>query len=285
MLKRMKWATFAAVLLVAGLCAAAAGSGVDRQDPGADAGLSGEPPRPESPQPELVLAPDAIPIGLLFSGGRVFVRGTLPAGCDPALIVRGQDQEATMSIRGKRLGLWMAVGTATFEKAPALYQCLTASPLEEIASADTMRENEVGFEPIEDGMEVTLDGEESEAEGGDSDWKAEFVAFKAASGLYSVQADALRVTPGEGGMETIEGEIVLPARSPEGRCRVTLLGFRDGTLVARVEAGLTVRLVGAVAFLRNLAMEHGWTYGIVAVIVALGAGFGVGFLVPSKGSH
>ncbi|MGW8323568.1 MAG: TIGR02186 family protein [Thermodesulfobacteriota bacterium] len=39
-------------------------------------------------------------------------------------------------------------------------------------------------------------------------------------------------------------------------------------------------------FLRDLAFQHGWIYGIVAVIVALLAGFGVGALMPSKdGSH
>jgi hypothetical protein len=190
-----------------------------------------------------------------------------------------------MSIRGKRFGLWMAVGTAVFENAPAFYQCLTSKPIAGIASPETALEDGLGYEKVKEEMELEVEKDGSNAED-EGVWKDEFVRFKESTGVFSVEESALTVASGRGGMERIEGEIILPARSPEGSYRVTLLGFKDGNLVARVEETLSIHLENSVGFLRDLAFQHGWIYGFVAVIVALLAGFGVGALMPSKGgSH
>ena len=144
---------------------------------------------------------------------------------------------------------------------------------------------EIGFEKVKDEMRLELEHEAGEGAGENRSWKDEFIKFKKESGLYSMEEGSLRVVVGRGGSEKVQGEIVLPARSPEGLYRVILIGFRDGLPVTQVEETLSVALVGPVAFLRDLAMEHGWIYGIMAVIVALTAGFGVGFLIPAKGAH
>jgi uncharacterized protein (TIGR02186 family) len=241
--------------------------------------------QPGLPHSDLLLVPETVPIGLFFHHGKVSVKGTLPEGCDGAVIVQAPNQEMKMSIRGKRFGLWMAVGTAVFENAPAFYQCLTSKPIAGIASPEAALENGLGFEKLKEEMklEVEKDGSKDEDEGV---WKDEFVRFKESTGVFSVEEGALTIATSRGDTERIEGEIILPARSPEGSYRVTLLGFKDGNLVTRVEETLSIHLESSVGFLRDLAFQHGWIYGIVAVIVALLAGFGVGALMPSKdGSH
>jgi len=240
---------------------------------------------PGLPQSELLLVPETVRIGLFFYKGKVSVKGTLPEGCEGALIVQGPNQEMKMSIRGKRLGLWMAVGTAVFEDAPAFYQCQTTKPISDIASPETALKNGLGFEKIKEemGLKVEKSGSKADDEGV---WKDEFVRFKQSTGVFSLEESALTVANQGGGVETIEGKIELPARSPEGSYRVTLLGFEDGNLVANAQETLSVRMENSVGFLRDLALEHGWIYGILAVVVALLAGFGVGALMPSKGgSH
>ena len=240
---------------------------------------------PGLPHSDLLLVPETVPIGLFFHHGKVSVKGTLPEGCDGAVIVQAPNQEFKMSIRGKRFGLWMAVGTAVFENAPAFYQCLTSKPIAGLASPETAMEDGLGYEKVKEEMELEVEKDGSKAED-EGIWKDEFVRFKESTGVFSVEEGALTVASGRGGMERIDGEIILPARSPEGSYRVTLLGFKDGNLVTRVEETLSIHLENSVGFLRDLAFQHGWIYGIVAVIVALLAGFGVGALMPSKGgSH
>lgn len=232
---------------------------------------------------DLFLVPVEVPIGFFFNEGRVSVTGTLPSGCEAALIVQGRNQETTMNIRGRKLGLWMTVGRAKFDDAPAFYQCLTSKPVAEIASPETATENGLSLETIKGGIKVNVEGEGRNARDEDRRWKEEFIEFKKARGLFSVQEGALAVIAGQGGVEKIQGEIVFPARSPEGDYRVLLVGLKDGKSVARIEGTVSVTLMPAVAFLRDLAMDHGWLYGILAVVVALLAGIGVGALMPSKG--
>jgi uncharacterized protein (TIGR02186 family) len=267
------------------LGAEAPATGMDGSEDEAVSSPAPETRHPGLPHSDLLLVPETVPIGLFFHHGKVSVKGTLPEGCDGALIVQAPNQEMKMSIRGKRFGLWMAVGTAVFENAPAFYQCLTSKPIAGIASPETALENGIGFEKLKAEMELEVEKDGSEAED-KGVWKDEFVRFKESTGVFSVEEGALTVATSRGNTERIEGEIILPARSPEGSYRVTLLGFKDGNLVARVEETLSIHLENSVGFLRDLAFQHGWIYGIVAVIVALLAGFGVGALMPSKGgSH
>ncbi len=232
----------------------------------------------------LHLAPRTIRIGFLFEHGVLALEGILPAGAQPALIIRGRNEEKRMSVRGRRAGLWMAVGTATFRNAPVFYQCLTAAPLAEITSGETAVREGLNLESIKEGLELEV-SKEAEGEGDEEKWKEEFLKYEEDRGIYSVREGVLSVAPGPNGTERVEGEILIPARSPAGEYRVVLIGFKEGRPVARVEETFSVRLMGPVAFLYNLAMEHGWIYGIVAVLIALAAGLGVGAIIPSRGGH
>jgi len=233
----------------------------------------------------LNLVPHAVQIGFFFSGGKLSVRGTLPAGCDAVLIIRGPQQEREMHVQGKKLGLWMTVGTATLMNVPALYQCFTSGPTQKIMSRETATAEGVGFQRLKEEMEVRVEVDGVEQQSGLGRWKDEFVEFEQSRGLFYLGESELEVRDGQDGLKKVSGEIVIPARSPVGSYRAVLLAFKEGVPVARVEETLSVDLMPPVAFLRRLAMEHGWTYGFVAVIAALGAGLGVGAITPSKGAH
>jgi hypothetical protein len=233
----------------------------------------------------LNLVPHAVQIGFFFSGGKLSVRGTLPAGCDAVLIIRGPQQEREMHVQGKKLGLWMTVGTATFKNVPTLYQCFTSGPAAEIMSRETATAEGANFQRLKEEMEVRVEVAGVEQDMGVGGWKDEIVEFEQSRGLFYLGESELEVRDGEDGVMKISGQIVVPARSPVGSYRAVLLALREGVPVARVEETLSVDLMPPVAFLRRLAMEHGWTYGIVAVIAALGAGLGVGAVTPSKGAH
>ncbi len=231
----------------------------------------------------LRLEPTTIAMDLFYYEGHVSVEGTLPAGVDAALVVRGEDEEVVMSLKGRRLRLWMTVGSATFEHAPTFYRCLTSSPIEQMVSRDVARAFGLGFEALKAPMTVQFDDKVARSPDAGRDWKGEFIKYKKKIGLYTLEEGALTIIPGQGDVETVRGDILIPARTPRGKYEVTLLGFRHGKPVAQVTGTLRVTMVGMVAFLRDLAMEHGWLYGFMAVAVALAAGLGVGFLMPSRG--
>jgi hypothetical protein len=231
----------------------------------------------------LHLLPESVQIGFFFNEGKVSVTGTLPTGCDAVLIVQGPKQEREMRVQGKKVGLWMSVGTAAFKNVPSFYKCLTSGAASEIMSRETAIAEGAGFQRVKEGMDVAVESGGVEQEAGEDGWKDEFVAFQKSRGLFYLGESDLELEDGEDGLMKVSGEIAIPARSPVGSYQVVLVALKEGVPVARVEETLSVDLMPSVAFLRRLAMEHGWTYGIVAVIVALGAGLGVGAITPSKG--
>ncbi len=233
----------------------------------------------------LDVVPSSLQIGFFFHEAKISLRGTLPPGCDAALILRGPNRESEMHVRGRKLGLWMAVGSATFKNAPAFYQCLTSSPIDRMIPGGPDASGEVGFQKVKEAMEVEIELGSAKEEAGKETWKDEFIAFQESRGLYHLGESELEIAGDGNGPVRVSGEIILPARSPVGPYRAILIGLRDGVEVARIEEPLSVELMPSVAFFHRLAMEHGWIYGFVAVFAALGAGLGVGAIFQSKGAH
>ncbi len=249
------------------------------------AGRAGALPSSSALGASLRLDPEAVAMDLFYNEGHVTVEGILPTGTDAALIVRGQEEEVAMGMKGKRLNLWMTVGTATFARAPVFYRCLTSKPIAEMTAPGVALDAGLGYERLERDMVLHLDEKVAKTADAERDWKAEFVKYKQETGLYAIEEGALRVSGAGQGTEKVRGEIRIPARAPGGAYQVMLIGFKNGVPVARATRSLSVSLVGTVAFLRKLAMEHGWLYGIMAVLVALASGLGVGAIMPSKGGR
>jgi hypothetical protein len=55
--------------------------------------------------------------------------------------------------------------------------------------------------------------------------------------------------------------------------------------VSRASTDLKVEMVGFPALLADLAYQHGATYGIIAVVIAIVTGFAMGFLFKGGGGH
>ena len=184
----------------------------------------------------LNLLPQAVQIGFFFSEGKVSVTGTLPTGCEAVLIVRGPQQEREMHVQGRKVGLWMTVGTATFKNVPAFYQCLTSGPAAEIMSRETATAQGAGFQRLKEEMEVRVElGRVEQKVSGWGVWKDEFVELQKSRGLFHLGESELEVGDGQDGLMKVSGEIVIPARSPAGSYRAVLLALKGGVPVARVE--------------------------------------------------
>jgi hypothetical protein len=67
---------------------------------------------------------------------------------------------------------------------------------------------------------------------------------------------------------------------------VEVLAVRDGHVVERASTKMLVEQAGLVAALSGMATNHAALYGIMAVVVALVAGLGVGAIFKKGGgSH
>jgi uncharacterized protein (TIGR02186 family) len=72
--------------------------------------------------------------------------------------------------------------------------------------------------------------------------------------------------------------VALPANVPTGDYKVTVYLVKDGTIADRSESLLRVRKVGLEAKVNEFAFEQAPLYGLIAVIIALIAGWFAGFV-------
>ncbi len=221
--------------------------------------------------------PREIQIGMSYRGTKVHVEGVAPAGYRLALLCLGEESKVELKRKGKVWQLlWMNVGDVSFERVPSLYLA-SYEPRAEDRSAT----GGAGALPAYDGIE-----ERALPARADADTRQlfrEFIKLKEEEQLYS--SGALRLD-GRGAEATrISADFWLPASAPAGSYEVRMVGYRAGVSELLASRKLVTRRVGLAHLISEAAERHGLLYGLLSVILAIGAGFltGVIFASAKKG--
>ncbi len=226
----------------------------------------------------LTVSPNRVQIGTFFSGQTVTVTGQVPAGAQVVLEVMGTSADEHLMRKGRRAGLWMNVGEITIHDAPSLYLVMSTS--KELLTAPPV-EATWGYKALE--KRITFAGSIEAAE--TPEFLKQFLELKESENIYSSRPGTLTVKAAAGGESTVTGVFPLPTNTKPGTYKVCLSVIADGKVVDNACADLSVALVGFPAMLANLAYQHGLTYGIVAVVIAIVTGFAMGFLFKGGGGH
>ena len=93
-------------------------------------------------------------------------------------------------------------------------------------------------------------------------------------GLYSAQIGQIQFL----GDRLFRTEVAFPANVSTGRYLVEVFLVRDGALVSRTSTPLDVRRLGFEAGVFDFAHEQSTLYGLIAIAIALMAGWFAGFV-------
>jgi uncharacterized protein (TIGR02186 family) len=225
---------------------------------------------------------DHITIDFGYHGSSVSVRGVVDPDVDLVIRIASPEGREVFKQKGKKVGvLWMNVGTLTFEQAPRLYELFSTRPVEALLLPEEAERHVLGYPALERHLAISpLAGQAEKAI-----WFAEYVRFKESAGLYAGSVG--QITFGaQGGHRTYFIDTPWPYQAPPGDYLVTVFAVRGGRVVETATAPVVVEQVGSVRYLASMAREHGALYGLLSIVVALGAGFGVGFVFrKGGGSH
>jgi hypothetical protein len=230
---------------------------------------------------QMKVQPDTINIDALYNGTIITVAGTVPA--DSEVIVRfvGAPSDLHMKAKGKVFGLlWMNLGSLTIKDVPSV--CIVCSGMDSGAS------NAARSQAVRDlhlaGLKQSAKIESSTATDGAGSVE-ELIKLKESEGLYREMSMSISYGPVIDGSKTFKAEVQVPSRLSPGKYTVDVAAIKDGEIIARSELPVTVNLVGAPAFLANLAFGYGAIYGILATIIAMLSGLAIGMVFQSKGAH
>lgn len=235
--------------------------------------------RPASAELTTQVTPRNIAINLLYHGTRLNITGKSNADDDLIIKISNGYDDAHMKFKGKAAGLfWMKMGDISFEHVPSVYILASSRNLDSLLQKEQQITEGIGFDAIKAGARVESAAKDMDPER----WIDEFIKFKKSERLYKIQEGSIVRNHGVSGNE-YQLDIDWPYQAGPGTYNIEVLAVRDGKVVGRTATDLEVARAGVVDKLSNLAFNQAAIYGIVAIVVAMAAGFAVGILFKKGG--
>ena len=218
----------------------------------------------------LGLSSDQVAITATFDGSDILIFGAVkraapapqPAPLQVIITVSGPPRPFTVREAERRLGIWINAGAVEVDAAPTFYAVATTSPLDTI-----LRDTEDLRHSISIERAIRSIGNEV---GNRQDFVDAMIRIREEEGSYQMI---------EGGVdfeqETLfRTEIGLPANLTEGDYATRIFLTRDGRVVDSYETTIYVRKTGVERWLFTLAHEQPFLYGLLALALAIAAGWG-----------
>ncbi len=202
-----------------------------------------------------------------FTGIRLFIFGARNAAGDVVVVIRGPERNFIVRKKESIGGVWMNRRQVTLQGVPDYYAVASAKPVEAINAPTLMRLLGIGSKlllPAPQGAhEKALFPEFADA----------FLDYQQKNRLYN---EALPLSfMGETLFKTT---IPFPDNIPRGDYTAEIYLISDGQLAGMQAMPIRVEKSGFDATVSDFAHHYPWLYGLTAVLLALGAGWGAGKL-------
>lgn len=221
------------------------------------AAIAQTPEAPKPPQIAAGLAETTVEVKVNYSGARIVLFAASPAGDDEtvgfAVALIGP------SAPYKIIHRTPTGGEARFDfvSAPSVFAIGAEPQVVESTPPETMIE--AGLNAAAAAMPKPADLMAPDLE----TWRAALVDLKMEEGLYSL--DETTIERLEGGLR--RARIILPPNAPPGDYKVRAVAFRNGERIGETEQKLTLVRGGMDATLFDLSKQHGFIYGLLAVLL------------------
>lgn len=214
-----------------------------------------------------------------FKGQDLFIFGAIKNGgdlseqrFDVVLIIKGEERPHVVRKKERIFGFWLNADSRTLEGVPQYFGQASTRPLQEIADAETLKELGLG---LDEQPFVTASFDQGEAE---MEFVEGLIRNKEDARLFQINEDNLPV------MSDIlfRADFFFPPKVPSGTYEATAYLFQNGRLVGRTDKAIRVDQVGLERALYVLAHEHSALYGLMAILIALFAGWLAGYITSGR---
>jgi uncharacterized protein (TIGR02186 family) len=202
-----------------------------------------------------------------FTGAEIVVFGAVDASKQPAaasgyydviMVIRGPVHSVVTRKKERVAGIWVNGPSEQFNVS-SFYAVLSTRPLDEIASAQTLRWYGIEFNPkLQNADGPTPPDAFEEA----------LIRLKGEQALYVEKPFAVAFL----GRSLFRGNVKLPAQVAEGQYSANVYLLQAGKLLSRDDVSLRVRKEGIERILYTLAFKRPWLYGVLSVLLAVVCG-------------
>lgn len=215
---------------------------------------------------EADLSHHLVAITTAFSGTDVLLFGAIDQpGSDVVVVVRGpiEDQEVQ---RRSRVGvLWLTTAGMRFRNVPGYYAVAASRTLDEIAGPGVLQRHEIGVEQVRFRPAAGQSADPQEI----ASFRAALIRNKQRQQLFAREVGDVSFL----GRSLFRTRLAFPANVPPGSYQVEVFQLRNGSVVSAQSSPLGISKIGLEAELFDFAHRHGALYGLVAIVLAVAAGW------------
>jgi len=202
-----------------------------------------------------------------FTGAEILLFGATGGVGDVVMVVHGPDAPAIVRRKERVLGIWMNRTEVTFEETPAFYRVAASGDLAK-SDIETLFATYGIAHDYRNLGSASSDTPPEEL----TAFRDALVRLKQESDLYSRQPSEIIFI----GERLFRTTIHFPANVPVGTYRVEVFNVSEGHVLNATASILVVNKAGFGATVYDFARDHGAAYGVVAILVALMAGWAAG---------
>jgi uncharacterized protein (TIGR02186 family) len=208
------------------------------------------------------LSQDLIQITSNYTGTDIVVFGAIErpeaaAGRDIIVVVRGPDATLTVRRRDRVAGIWVNRDAATFSGMPAYYFLASTRPLATIAPPPTLGRYGIGIDNLQPGGTYSHHDARPFLKAGAQLLRRQGLYAEAPGSIDFLSESLFRT------------RVPVPAGVMRGQYNVEVYLMRDGDIVSAQSTPLFIDQTGLERRLFNFAHNNPFSYGLVAVLMAL----------------
>jgi len=214
------------------------------------------------------LSSKQIRISTGFTGVQLLLFGSIDGAGDVVVVVRGPRRDEVVRRKERTGGIWVNGRSIAFGGVPAYYHVASSRPLAAFASEEMLRDYRIGVPRLD------LPARSAASDKVVREFRTALIRLKRQGNLYSEAPGGVKVMD----RRLFRTEITFPATVPTGTYSAEVYLFRRGKPVGTSLTPITVRKVGLEATIYEFAHRHAAIYGILAVVIALLAGWIAGII-------
>lgn len=199
-----------------------------------------------------------------FTGTSVVVFGAVEGEGDVAIVVKGPERDVTVRHKGRIAGIWVNQDELQFVGVPLFYLVASTRPLNDLAPPDVLRRHDIGIENMRLAAKRAVPKEENQ------EFREGLIRDKLRQKLYFTEPFKVSFLTGR----LFRSDFYIPANVPIGTYSVEVYFIREGQVVGAQTIPFIVSNAGVGADIQYFAHVHSILYGIIAIFLALAAGWG-----------
>ncbi|MDA0238685.1 MAG: TIGR02186 family protein [Proteobacteria bacterium] len=199
-----------------------------------------------------------------FVGSSLLLFGSVEAPGEIVVVVNGPRTDVVVRRKERVAGIWMNRSQMEFSRVPAFYAIASSQPLESIVPAEQRERLQLGANYLHlPATDPTTPLDEIQK------FRDALIRGRQRQELYQATPATVTFVGGK----LFRTDIWFPSTVAVGTYRVDVYQFRAGSVANVRHTNVSIRKTGAEAEIYEFAHSRGLAYGILAVLIAVMAGW------------